>query len=47
MIARRIAVAVVAATLSLGTVVLSAPAQAADTTWGHFKGGIELKGGIK
>ncbi|MBA3781498.1 hypothetical protein [Nocardioides sp. InS609-2] len=42
MIARRIAVAVVTAALSLGIVAITAPAQAYDTTWGHgARGGIE------
>ena len=39
MIARRIAVAVVTAALSLGIVAaISAPAQAGDTSWGYLKG---------
>ena len=35
---RRIAVVVVTATLSLGTVALAAPAHAGDTTWGYLSG---------
>ncbi len=47
MIARRIAVAIVTATLSLGIVAFSAPAQAGDTSWGQLaRGGIE-RGGIE
>lgn len=47
MIARRIAVAVVTAALSLGVVAVASPAQAGDTTWGQFKSGNHTLKGIE